>query len=97
MGENETTEWADAKNARNLEERGIDFADLEEAFDGRFALVTEDIRHAYGERRFNMLAELRGVLLNITFTPRPPKNRIISARVASRKERRAYYAKQQSS
>ncbi|AWN46870.1 BrnT family toxin [Methylobacterium terrae] len=97
MGENETTEWADLKNARNVEQRGIDFADLADAFDGRFALVAEDSRQPYGERRFNMLVELGGVLLSITFTPRPPRNRIISARLASRKERRTYHARQQSS
>lgn len=95
MGENEQTTWDDSKNDRNISERRIDFSDLDELFDGRFAIVTEDKRYDYGEARFNMLAELSGLILNVTFTLRPPKNRIISARIASRKERRTYYAKLQ--
>ncbi|WP_288586186.1 BrnT family toxin [uncultured Methylobacterium sp.] len=95
MGENEGTEWADLKNSRNIEQRQIDFSDLAEAFDGRFALIAQDTRRDYGEPRFNMLVEVRDIILNITFTPRPPRHRIISARLASRRERRAYHAKQQ--
>ncbi|ACL61535.1 BrnT family toxin [Methylobacterium nodulans] len=97
MGENERTVWDDPKNDKNIQDRKIDFADLDDAFDGRFSLVTEDKRRDYGEQRFNMLVEFHGVILNITFTMRPPKHRIISARVASRKERRTYHAKQQTS
>lgn len=97
MGENERTEWADPKNEQNIKDRQIDFADLDAAFDGRFAVVVEDKRRDYGEQRFNMLVELYGVILHITFTPRPPRERIISARIASRKERRTYHAKQQNS
>lgn len=95
MRENERTEWADLKNSRNIEQRQIDFSDLDEAFDGRFAVIVEDMRRDYGERRFNMLVEVRDMVLNITFTPRPPRHRIISARLASRKERKTYHAKQQ--
>lgn len=97
MGENERTEWADSKNATNIEARKIDFSDLDRAFDGRFSIIVEDLRHDYGERRFNMLVEVDGLILNITFTPRPPRDRIISARLASRKERRIYHARQQNS
>ena len=94
MGENARTVWDDPKNETNIGDRQIDFADLDDAFDGRFALVVEDGRRDYGERRFNMLVELHGVILNLTYTPRPPKHRIISARLASRKERRTYHARQ---
>lgn len=97
MGENERTVWDDAKNERNITARRIDFADLDGAFDGRFALVAEDKRRDYGEPRFNMLVELFGVILNITFTQRLLKYRIISARLANRKERRAYRGRQQDS
>ena len=95
MGESERTVWDDPKNEKNIQERKIDFAGLDDVFDGRFARVAEDKRRDYGEQRFNMLVELHGVILNVTFTLRPPKHRIISARLASRKERRIYRAKQQ--
>ena len=93
MGENQRTLWDDAKNEKNIAARGIDFADLDGAFDGRFAIVVEDKRRDYGERRFNMLIALNGAVINLTFTPRLTKHRIISARLASRKERRAYHSR----
>jgi uncharacterized protein len=97
MGENDHTSWDDLKNERNIAIRAIDFAGLDAAFDGRFVLVLEDMRRDYGEQRFNMLVELHGVVLNITFTPRPPKYRIISVSSARSRERRLYDARQQSS
>lgn len=90
MGENERTVWDDAKNEMNIRRRSIDFAGLRDAFDGRFALVREDKRRDYGEERFNMIVAINGVILNITFTPRGDKQRIISARLANRRERRLY-------
>ncbi|WP_331295138.1 BrnT family toxin [Methylobacterium hispanicum] len=75
----------------------MDFADLDEIFDGRFVVVAVDARRNYGEPRFNMLAEHHGVVLNVTFTPRGPKYRIISARIANREERGIYHAKRQTS
>lgn len=94
MGENDLTEWDDEKNALTISLRKIDFADLEAAFDGRFALVKEDRRQDYGEQRFNMIVALHGSIFNITFTPRGGKQRIVSARLANRKERRVYHARE---
>jgi uncharacterized DUF497 family protein len=65
---------------------------LDEAFDGRFSLTRGDRRRDYGERRFNMLVMVNGLVLTITFTPRDGKQRIASARLASRRERRVYDA-----
>ena len=95
MGETERTAWDDLKNEINLQRHAIDFASLGEAFDGRFALVREDSRHDYRETRFNMLVELNDVVLNVTFTPRGGKQRIISARLANRTERKLYHARRQ--
>jgi uncharacterized DUF497 family protein len=95
MGERERTAWDDLKSETNLRLRGIGFAGLDDAFDGRFALLREDARRDYGEARFNMIVALNGVILNITFTPRDGKQRIISARLANRMERRLYDAGQQ--
>ncbi|MCJ2034201.1 BrnT family toxin [Methylobacterium sp. J-068] len=94
MGEAERTVWDDLKSDANLQTRGIGFAGLDEAFDGRFALIREDGRRDYGEARFNMIVAFNGVILNITFTPRDGKQRIISARLANRTERRLYDARQ---
>ena len=92
MGENERTVWDGLKNERNIDRHGIDFTDLDEAFDGRFSFTREDRRRDYGEQRFNMLVMVNGLVLNITFTPRGGKQRIVSARPASRRERKVYDA-----
>ena len=95
MGQNERTVWDDAKRDINIRLRAIDFAELDDAFDGRFALTVADRRRDYNEPRFNTLVALNGFVLNVTFTPRDGKYRIISARLASRKERRLYDARSQ--
>ena len=97
MVEAEHTVWDDLKGASNLERHRIDFADLDDVFDGRFAPIAEDQRWDYGEKRFNMLVERSGFILNVTLAVRPPKHRIISARLAGRKERRTFHARQQDS
>lgn len=97
MGETERTVWDDAKNDGNVLHRGIDFASIDAAFDGRFSLVREDRRRDYGEPRFNMLVEISGLVLNVTYTPRGGRWRIISARLANRQERGIYHAGRQDS
>ena len=95
MGEGERTTWDDRKSEANLDLRGIDFADLDPVFDGRFLLTREDRRFDYGETRYNALVDFNGVILNITFTPRDGKQRIFSARRANRRERQVYDAHRQ--
>jgi uncharacterized DUF497 family protein len=90
VGENADCSWDDGKRERNILAHGYDFADLQEVFDGRFALVRQDTRCNYGELRFNMLTEFAGRVINVTFTARVGKRHFISARPASRKERKIY-------
>ena len=90
MGENATCSWDDRKRETVFAARGIDFADLHLLLKDSDAIVQEDKRYDYGETRFNMLASYRGVILNITFTPRNGLTHIISARIANRKERKTY-------
>lgn len=89
------TTWGRIKRGINIRDHHIDFIDLEEVFDGRFCLVKRDERKDYGEERYNMLVEFRGFIINVTFTTRAGKYRLISARPASRKERTAYGQHQQ--
>ena len=95
MGENDCTVWDDHKNDLNILRHGIDFAGLRDVFDGRFILTREDRRHDYGERRFNTLVAVDGIILNVTFTPRDGKQRIVSARAANREKRQLYHAHRQ--
>jgi uncharacterized protein len=85
--------WHETKREAVFEERGIEFADLEPFFDDPQALIRSDSRRDDGEERYNMLASFAGVVLNITYTPRTDRFRIISARMANRKERELYARK----
>ena len=91
MGQNDKCSWDDTKRRLNLADKGYDFADVAEAFDGRFCITRQDARKDYGEPRYNMLAALRERVVNITFTPRAGKIHLISVRPASREERKVHH------
>ncbi len=83
-----------AKNTRNITERGLSF-ELAWDFDFAEALVIEDDRFRYPERRWLALGPLtagfrRGRLMVIVFTPVHGRIRIISLRKANERERRHY-------
>jgi uncharacterized DUF497 family protein len=74
-----------AKNARAIAERGLPFqlvADL----GWETAVVWEDVRHDYGERRMRALAFLGGRLHAVVVTFRGDATHVISFRKANRKE-----------
>lgn len=85
-------EWDTAKNDRNVRLRGISF-DIVERLDWNTALILESTREQDREPRFKVLGLVGDVLHTVIYTPRPPALRIISVRIASRKER-AFYASQ---
>ncbi len=82
--------WTEVKRLSNIADHGYDFTGLAPVFDGRFCIVVQDRRRDYGEARYNMLVEFDGTVVNVTFTPRADGYHLISARPASRKERRVY-------
>lgn len=75
-----------AKNIRNIAERGISF-DLALQLDWASALVVEDLRKAYSERRFQVLGLIGDQLHMLVFTPRPGCLHVISLRRANKRER----------
>jgi uncharacterized protein len=83
-------EWDEGKNQRNFEKHGIAFEDVLSVFANREALVLEDNRRDYGEPRFIVLCPLEDVLVHLTYTVRNANIRLISARRASRREKRDY-------
>jgi len=52
-----------------------------------------DDRRDYGEARVRAIGEVDGVVLHVVFTDRGDVRRIISARLADRKERARWHAK----
>jgi uncharacterized DUF497 family protein len=81
--------WDEAKRRRNLEDHGIDFADLEEFFDGDL-LTREDTREAYGEVRYQSIGVLDGTTLFVAWTQRGDEPHLISARKAIKHEKQAW-------
>ena len=84
-------EWDDAKAAANLEKHGIAFEEAARIFNGP-VLTRIDDREEYGERREISLGRLaQEVILVVVHTDRNGVTRIISARLASRAERKLYH------
>lgn len=82
-----------AKCERNIAERGLSF-DLARDFDWPTALVLEDQRHDYGERRFQALGFIGERLHMLVFTPRTGVVHVISLRKANKREVSGYEQRQ---
>lgn len=74
-----------AKRAETLETRGLDFEDAAIVFAGK-TFDTEDLRKAYGERRFVCFGMLRGRMVVVGYTPRGADRHIFSMRKANDRE-----------
>lgn len=83
-----------AKSQRNEEDRGLPFTAAEN-FDWSGALVVEDIREDYSERRYQALGYIDEHLHMLVFTPRDGAVHVISLRRANQRERTRYAAQTQ--
>ncbi len=78
--------WDEPKRATNLREHEVDFADVRAGFD----FTTTDIVPSY-KGRFAATGFLGDAMITVVFAPLGTEAiSLISARAASRKERRAY-------
>ena len=78
-------EWDEAKRASNLIKHGLDF-DLVRAFNWDTAIIQEDARRDYGERRWVAIGQMGERVVVVVYTYRDGMTRLISARGASNKE-----------
>lgn len=83
-------EWDEAKSDACFEERGFDFAFAAQVFFDPDRLIRADLRHSYGEDRFQLLGRIDTRVFVVVYTPRPHRNRIISARKANAREVKHY-------
>jgi hypothetical protein len=81
-------EWDGNKAVANLEKHAIDFVDVVDVFEDGRLFVEVDGR--FPEPRCRAIGMVEGVVLSVVYTMRGDVCRIISARRASRRERRAY-------
>lgn len=82
-------EYDDAKNRKNIAERGISF-ELAVNFDLATAKIWQDTRKDYGEARFIALGYIGDKLYSMVFTVRDDVLRIISLRKANKREVTSY-------
>jgi uncharacterized protein len=83
-------EWDDGKNRTNAAKHGIWFEDAVRIYGG-WTLDEPDERFDYGEARTKSLGVIEEtVILAVLSTDRHGRRRIISARQASRQERKRY-------
>jgi uncharacterized protein len=82
-------EWDDAKSRRNLLERGFGFDHAATIFIGP-TLEAQDSRRDYGEIRVHAIGCAGADVLSVVYSDRGELRRIISARLANRKERKLW-------
>ncbi len=88
-----TFEWDQKKARSNALKHGITFAEAVTVFADPHTLTIVDHRHSEAEDRFATLGRsVSGKMLVVVHTDRGDNLRIISARPASRRERKQYEA-----
>ena len=84
-------EWDDAKAAANLRKHRVSFDEAAEVFDDPYALGDKDAEHSYDEERFFVIGYSAIRMLYVVFVERRSDLiRIISARLPTPAERKAY-------
>jgi uncharacterized protein len=84
-------EWNPEKAAINLKKHNLSFQEAATVFDDSLSVTFPDPDHSIGESRYVIIGMSRsGQLLVVSHTDRENRTRIISARRATRQERRFY-------
>ena len=89
-------EWDENKNQSNITKHGIDFQQAKRVFEDPNLLTYEDPRFNYEELREISIGQLllttqqKIIIAVVVHTDRGGKIRLISARKASKQERKAY-------
>ena len=84
-------QWDKGNVDKSYQKHGITTNEAEEVFLDEDILLLEDIKHSEQEQRFEIIGKIiKGSMLFVVFTVRKNKIRIISARLANKKERRQY-------
>lgn len=82
--------WDSEKNKKNFKKHGIYFEDAVRVFLDDNYLDDYDDFHSDFEDRFKIIGKIRDVLV-VIYTEREDRKRIISARLAEKFEKEAYY------
>lgn len=80
--------WDQRKNVANVAKHYLAFEDAVLVFDCNRIEIESD---RSGEKRTLTIGEVNGIVIAVAYTEKENVTRIISARRASRKERKAYH------
>ena len=84
-------EWDPDKAEANLRKHRVSFYEAVTVFSDSLSVLLPDPDHSVGEERYLVLGlSTQGRLLVVSFAERPPRTRIISARLATTRERQDY-------
>ncbi len=86
-------EWDENKNKINIEKHGIDFNTAVRVFNDYFRIEIYDKLNSIFEDRYITIGEIdeKPFVVFVSYTERTDSIRIISAREATKPERRMYY------
>ena len=86
-------EWDDNKNAVNIVKHGIDFETAAYVFADEQRIIRYDESHSLYENRYTTIGSINAMItvLVVVYTENDETVRIISARLANKKERKEYY------
>ena len=83
--------WDEGKAWRNVEKHGVSFEEATTVFGDPLSLTIDDPLHSEDEVRFVTMAEtVKREIVVVVHTERGDSIRIITARKATRRERRTY-------
>jgi hypothetical protein len=86
-----TFEWDPEKADANLQKHAVSFDEASTVFGDPLSLLMPDPDHPADEERYIVLGKsAHQKLLVVAFAERPPNTRLISARRATRAERKRY-------
>ena len=78
-------EWDETKARANVRHHGVSFGEASTVFGDLLAILLPDPDHSQGEERFLVLGlSSRRRVLVVSHAERPPRTRLISARLAHR-------------
>lgn len=86
-------EWDEEKERINIEKHGLDFSTAALVFGDPLRIEKFDTVHSLEEDRYITIGAINGiaVVVMVVYTPRRQSIRIISARLATKREQEAYY------
>ncbi|MBD2778722.1 BrnT family toxin [Iningainema tapete] len=84
-------DWDNEKAKVNIRKHGVSFTDATTVFDDPLSITLDDTLHSQEEDRFLIIGySQQQMLLVVAYTYRGNNIRIISARIATRRERKIY-------